>query len=158
MRITVGGKRSIVVIRRSLALIGLLALAAPAGAKLPVPSPFMSSTGDCSLPTDVSADMAPPTAYYSLARSCPAVCRKAEGDCEQYVKFAGLCNKNAIGDDLSYYKASCLAMKSTPANLKTCFANAAELAKESLATLRDNQATAIAQCKSWGQTCSSTCP
>jgi len=143
--------RTIVLTVSWAALVPLAAAAKPA-----IPSPY--TMRPCASPDDAITDLgAPGGLYVNAGDKCPAVCRKAERQCERYVKLAVACHRASTQDEVGYAKLSCNVTLGGPEK-KTCLEQAGSDGAEERNLLDAAQRNDIAQCQSWGQSCVAGCP
>ncbi|HTO55324.1 MAG TPA: hypothetical protein VMR50_18210 [Myxococcota bacterium] len=140
--------------------IALLAIVLAAGAPLAraggtIGPPF--SELPCRDPQDVLGELEDPNGLYVMAANCPAECRRAERDCEQYAKLATSCRLSALGDFDTYQRQSCLLQPRGPVRTD-CLRNFAGFFQSARALEKDHLATAVQGCQSWGAECQSACP
>ncbi|HTO55328.1 MAG TPA: hypothetical protein VMR50_18230 [Myxococcota bacterium] len=127
-----------------------------AAAKPAIPDPFLAPP--CASPDDPLADLSAAAGLYvNAGDKCPAVCRRAEKQCERYVKLAVSCRKDNIQDEVAYEKLSC-NMTLTGPEKKACLVQAGSNGLQSRNQLDMQQATDITQCQIWGQLCAAGCP
>jgi hypothetical protein len=81
---------------RRIALVAVLFAAGPYPARAgeTIAAPFTELP--CRDPQDVLGELADPNGLYAVAANCPAECRRAERDCEQYAKLANSCMQSAL--------------------------------------------------------------
>jgi hypothetical protein len=111
----------------------------------------------CRDPQDVLGELADPNGLYVVAANCPAECRRAERDCEQYAKLANSCTLSALGDFETYQRQSCLQKPRGPVRTD-CLSNFAGFFQSARDLEKDHLSTALQGCQSWGASCQSTCP
>jgi len=144
-------------VRMLYAAFFVLILASAAGAAITeVPSPFADPV--CREIDSMLADMRDPTALYIQAKNCPATCRKAEKDCEQYAKVAAACWRALSSDTESYAKQNCVTTypASNP-NRKACLGGAGSDDQARRAEYAGLLASTITFCQGWGTNCETTC-
>jgi hypothetical protein len=142
------------VTRFGVTLVLLLSLAAPsARAAIPIGhAPFGAPV--CEEPTGVITGLLDPSTTYQNAKSCSALCKRAEKDCEQYVRSGFVCRRNLLADELAYAKINCAETQAKPLS---CVQTQVQLSKAQLGDLQDELATTLGQCKTWGTTCAQSC-
>lgn len=134
-----------------------LSLAHAAHAAPPtVQSPFTSSP--CLTPSDVTAELADPNAFYAAAPKCQSLCRRAGKDCAQYVKLATACQRAEIGDDAAYAKTECEVENEHGTATSTCKTEIEHGASSSRSGALEDRNTALDVCDTWEKTCEATCP
>jgi hypothetical protein len=138
-----------IVILAALALVGR----AQAGA---LGTQFASGVCSDAFATDSMSD--PNTTGFPSAGvdTCGRLCRSSRNDCKDFSKRAASCRTAWAEGIFKYNKANC-AVVNAPADVKACVANESSALKSRTATFRDDLASALTACDTWGTTCLATC-
>jgi hypothetical protein len=144
-------------LRALLAAVGILTLAGAAAAAIPeVESPFADPT--CREIDGVLGDLRTPTGLYVHAKNCPATCRKAERDCEQYGRLAAGCWRAYSSDVEAYAKQNCMVVyPASDPNRRGCLQLAGGQGKARLDSYTGILSATVQGCQTWEMTCESTC-
>jgi hypothetical protein len=146
--------------RSWLSLVCLLAVFAFAGSAWAgaTGSPF--DAGVCPA-IDATTNMGNPTTtgFTNAAsmKACVALCDRAGNLCKAFAKRATSCSVAWAGTNLSFARADCLIITSTPADLKTCNQNAAAFHESQVMDMKNSLVGALANCDAWVSTCETTC-
>jgi hypothetical protein len=142
-----------------MAVLGIsCALLSPllAAAKPAIPDPYLARP--CAAPEDAVTELSAPSGVFvNAGNKCPAVCHRAEKQCEQYVKLAVTCQKDNVQDEVAYAKLSC-NVTLTGAEKKTCLEQAGMDGQQGRLELGTREANDLAQCQTWGGECVAGCP
>jgi len=146
---------------RSLALSSisaLLLLASTGGAAIPPVRDPLNAT-PCISPGAISGYLDDPNGFYHAAPSCKAMCKKAEGDCKQYVRLSFSCQTSWLADEISYEKKNCEAIYGAgTSDARTCKSGLDADAKADRLDFMAGRDQALTTCEDWDSTCESTCP
>jgi hypothetical protein len=135
----------------------ILSFATPAGRSAAGTLSSLISPDNCPSPLVAGSMASPDTFSAAEDKVCKALCKRAAGECKQYVKGSLSCSLGAAKLQRRYGLENCKLISISPEDLKTCVAGVDDAYKSFQAGNAALAPQVLGDCAGWGDDCETAC-